>query len=197
MPNLPVSLDYPGHRSGWGEDPILVAEDMGIAERRMKRLYIPLNQARAIIMEDIQEHFTTQTDPDGVPWEEWSESYDARQTNLGDILQRTYALEYAATNPDSWLVISHSQSAGAYGSGEVALVGSNLPDYWIWHEEGISDRESPRGPNPLPRRSFAGVSDEAQEKIYATFEAYFDRALVGTLVTGQPMGRGGRFARRF
>lgn len=192
-----IGITFPDERSGWAPDPIVIAEDIGVAEARLKRFAGPLNQARFIIAEDIQSHFEQQEDYHGNPWEQWSESYDARQNNLGDILQRTYALEYAATNPENFIVISHSQSAGAYGGGEVALVGSNLPDYWIWHEEGIPDRFNQKGPNPLPARPFAGLSVEGEEAIYAVFDAHADDSLIGTLTTGQPIMRtgGGRTGR--
>jgi phage gpG-like protein len=195
----PIGLRFPSGRTGWEPDPIVVAEDINLADARLKRFRVPLNQARFVIREDIQSHFDEQSDPDGIPWQEWSESYASRgaRDNLGEILQRTYALEYAATNPENFIVISHSQSAGAFGAGEVALVGSNLPDYWIWHEEGVPDRVGPRGPNPLPKRSFMGLSDEAEAAIYAVFDAHVDRALTGTLVTGQPQVAGGRFGRKF
>jgi hypothetical protein len=194
----PIGITFPGERSGWSPDPIMIAEDIGIAERKLKRMQVPLNQARYIIAENIQEHFQKQEDYDNLPWQEWSPSYDARQQNLGDILERTYAMEYAATNPDNYLVISHSVSAGAYGGGEVAILGSSLPDYWIWHEQGLPERRTKSGaPNPLPKRSFMGLDTEGEEKIYEVFDRFVDRALVGTLVTGQPLGRGGRFATRF
>jgi hypothetical protein len=194
---LPIGITFPNERSGWSPDPIIVAEDIGLADRRLSRFQVPLNQARYVIAEDIQDHFAKQESYDGNPWEQWSESYDARQDNLGDILQRTYALEYAATNPENFRVISHSQSAGAYGGGEVALIGSSLPDYWIWHEEGVPGRSSPRGPNPLPARPFAGLSLHGEELIYEIFDRHVERSLIGTLVTGQPRGAGGMFARRF
>jgi phage gpG-like protein len=193
----PVGLTFPGERSGWSTNPIVIAEEINVAEQKLRRFRVPLNQARFVIAEDIQSHFTEQTDYNGLPWQEWSPEYETRQENLGEILQRTYALEYAASNPENYVVISHSVSAGAYGGGEVALIGSNLPDYWIWHEEGSPGRYSPRGPNPLPARPFAGLSEEAEATIYEIFDAYADGALIGTLATGQPRGRGGRFATNF
>lgn len=195
----PFTLDFPEGRTGWSPNPITIAEDIGIAERKLKRLYIPLNQARYVIAENVQAHFDAQSDYKGLPWEEWSESYDARGAgeNLGEILQKTYAMEYAATNPDSYKVISHSESAGAYGGGEVALIGSSLPDYWIWHEQGSPGRFSPRGPNPLPKRSFMGLDVEGEEAIYAILDSWVDSNLTGTLATGQPQVRGGLFGRKF
>lgn len=193
----PIGVSFPKDRSGWSPDPVVVARDIELADARLKRFRVPLNQARYVIAEDIQSHFIEQSDYHGTPWQEWSESYEARQENLGEILQRTYALEYAASNPDNYVVISHSQSGGAFGGGEVALVGSNLPDYWIWHEQGVPDRVGPKGPNPLPARPFAGLSEDAEEAIFAIFDAHVDRALTGTLVTGQPQVAGGRFGRKF
>lgn len=193
----PIGITFPKERSGWSPDPVVVANDIELADARLKRFRVPLNQARYIIVEDIQSHFDNQSDPDGLPWKEWSPGYDARQTNLGDILQRTYAMEYAATNPENLIIISHSSSGGAYGGGEVALVGSALPDYWIWHETGLPDRVGPKGPNPLPKRSFAGLDLESEKKIDAIFDSWADEALLTTLVTGQPIMRtgGGRTGR--
>ena len=195
----PVGLSFPKDRSGWSPDPVVIAEEIDIAETRLRRMQVPLNQARYVIAEDVQSHFTEQSDYFGQPWQQWSDSYEQRQENLGDILERTYALEYAASNPENYVVISHSVSAGAYGGGEVALVGSNLPDYWIWHEQGSPNRYSPRsGPNPLPARPFAGLSTDAEQAIYNIFDAFVDGALIGTLAgSGQPRGRRGRFGSKF
>lgn len=201
MPPLGSSregVSFPSGRSGWSPDPVVVADDVALAEYRIGRWQVPLNQARFIIAENIQSHFDEQTDYDHVPWKEWSPSYDARQENLGDILQQTYAMEYAATNPENFIVISHSKSAGAFGGGEVAIIGSNLPDYWIWHEEGLPTRKA-----PLPQRKFMGLDTEGEEQIFAVLDRYADGALIGTLVRGragqfgQPRGRGGRFAKNF
>ena len=206
MPN--IGLTFPRERSGWSPDPVVIARDIELADARLKRFRVPLNQARYVISADIQSHFTEQSDYHGIPWQEWSESYAARgaRDNLGEILQKTYALEYAATNPENLVIISHSQSGGAFGGGEVALVGSNLPDYWIWHEEGVPDRVGPKGPNPLPARPFAGLSTDAEEAIFAIFDSHVDGALIGTLArTGQPIlrtgggitGRSPSFGRKF
>jgi hypothetical protein len=185
-----VPLTFPRERSGWGEDnPIVEAEVINVAEAKLRRLYIPLDQARHAIAHNVGTHFEMQEDYDGMAWTPWSESYDARQNNLGEILQRTYELEYAASNPDNYRIISGSISGGAYGSGEVALIGSNLPDYWIFHEQGIPDRKT----GALPKRSFAGLDAAGIAEMDTIFEEFADGALVGTLVTGQPMGRGGQF----
>jgi hypothetical protein len=193
MPDRGYSLE----RGGWrpGDDPLLVAEAIDIAEVDLRRFRRPLELARFQIARDVEENFATQTGPDGAHWPDWSDSYRERgeRENI-QLLRKSPSyhkgdetpLYDAATDPDSYIVESHSQSAGAYGGGAVALVGAALPEYWPVHQEG--------GGNAVPARPFLGIGDDDLEGIYGIFDAHVDGALTGMVrKTGQPQGRGGRF----
>jgi len=183
MPSRPFGINIrPSGKAGWDDErnPIMAAHDISIAESELTRFAVPLDAARHIIAQNIQEHFDNQEDYDNMPWQQWSESYEARQENLGDILQRTYELEYAATDPNNFEVISGSVSAGSYGGGEVAMVGSSLPPYWIYHEEGIPSRKT----GALPKRAFAGLDTRGEEQLFAVFDRWVEGTLLRMVGSG-------------
>jgi hypothetical protein len=193
------SLTFGGWREG--DDPLLIAEDIKIAERNVGRFLLPLEEARVTIARDVKQRFDTETAPSGAKWAPWSEKYKARgvRENISILRkQKEYhrdeeqpQLYDAATAEDSFIINSHSVSAGSYGGGDIVLIGEALPDYWIYHQEGLGQKARP----------FFGVSPEAEATIYTIFDDYVDGALTGMIRRGpgrgQPMGRGGRFRSHF
>jgi hypothetical protein len=191
-------------KSGWraGDDPFLVAEEIDIADVKLRAFRVPLTQARAVIRSDVVERFETETDPEGNPWAEWSESYRPRaeRENVGILRKEsahhepagTPSLFEAVSDLSTYAIRSRGISQAAIGGGDIALVGSNLPDYWVYHQDGTSN---------MPARPFFGVSEEAEATIYTIFDDHVDRSLAGMVRrTGQPIirtERGPRFARYY
>lgn len=182
---------FPSRRgkSGWraGDDPLLVAEAIGVAESRERRFIAPLRVIRRTISDDVKESFLTETDPEGNPWDPWGESYaDRAATENISILRKQpeyhrgggKQLYDAATNLDNYLIRSKGVSSAAIGGGSIALIGSNLPDYWIYHQEGTSR---------IPARPFIGVSDAAEEIIFRILDMHVEGSLAGATRRGQPI----------
>jgi phage gpG-like protein len=186
--------------TGWlkGEDPLVAAEQVDFLDHELMTFAKPLIAARRVVADDVKRHFDSESDPDGKSWPPWSDSYARRAASRGQekMLQLTGALYSAATNPSSYEIISPGVSMAAVGGGAIALIGSALPDYWVFHDQ-------PEQPNTgkIPQRKFMGISDQATAEIDSIFEAWFDATLVGVVRrTGQPIVRtaaGPRFASYF
>lgn len=169
----------------------------------------PLALSRQIAIDDTREHFEKQESPEGEAWAPWAPSYEpiARVTNIGEILQRTMALQSAATNPGAYPVTADSLYFSTGG----------LPYYWFWNYEGTGGGQfaglaaeageraraagyrgaEARGSlgigsgRALPARPMVGISFEAMLQILEVFEAWFTGA-VNTFFT-----RGGRVVGAF
>ena len=192
----PFSLTTPRNMSGWraGDDPFLVAETIAFTNNMLRDATVPLAAARQTIIGDVEERFDTETDPEGHAWEPWADSYKyiAEQENKG-ILEKTSDLRDAAVNESSYDI--RAKMTGLRG-GEIALVGSNLPDYWVFHQiygkqEQIYTRhtgESYRA-GGMPTRPFLGVSDRAAGVIYETFDLYYSGVFLNMTEKGVPIFR--------
>jgi hypothetical protein len=112
----------------------------------------------------VRERFETETDPSGEKWAPWSEQYRPiaeAYPNIG-ILRQSGELYEAATSTEAIVVTSDT----------VFYQTPLLPHYGLAHEQGLPDRE-----NPLPQRSFLGLSDESRLVIFGVFGEWFDRAI--------------------
>jgi phage gpG-like protein len=196
----PYELDI-----GWksGDDPLLMAREIDLADIKLRALRVPLTQARRVLRDDIVERFDTETDPEGNKWEQWAESYRdrAEKENIGKL--RKEPEYHTSDGPQLYDAISDLSSysisslpgrvsSSAVGGGDIALIGANLPDYWIVHQEGQSisavthtgDSYTIR----IPARPFLGTSEEAEAMVYEIFDMHVERSLVGMVrSSGQPI----------
>jgi len=203
------SVEFPSRtESGWraGDDPLLVADAIHVASEKERRFIGPLSVARRVIRNDIVERFDTETDPEGHPWRDWSPLYkdQAERENIG-ILHKQEQYHRPASNTSdslydavskltSYEIESRGISSAAVGGGSIALVGANLPDYWIVHQEGakfnFTTHKGETRQGMIPARPFIGVSDRAEEVIYGVLDMHVDGALAGAVRrTGQPIMR--------
>jgi phage gpG-like protein len=158
----------------------------------------PLAASARILAEDTQERFDTETDPDGDPWIPLDEEYLTNKISLGypeDILHRTGDLERSATQISAYKIVGNSvffDTSGLpsygllhqIGSGDEANIGlasrhrfraATEPEYSRVEGGSHSNLGVGRG-QALPARPFIGMSEKAEEKIWAAFDLWFDEA---------------------
>lgn len=159
----------------WTPDPQVYAQRALVMADMLEDMRAPLMAASETVQMDIRERFTTETDPEGNPWEPWAESYEeyANMHNAG-ILHQTGALEEVASSSRAVVVRNDT----------VFYETSHLPHYGLAHDQGLEDRK-----NPLPQREFLGMSDEAKGAVFAEFSEWFE-GITKLWVT--PSGRIGR-----
>jgi hypothetical protein len=187
----------------WEPDPDVVAMELIRTADSLEDRSQPLLFSRAIAIEEHLDHFQDQAGPDGEAWAPWAASYYpvAVVQNIGDILERTLALEYAMVAPGAYPITNDS----------VFFSTAGLPTYWNWMQEGTGtfgnwgkvDTQTaeikargkqlymPKGTNwnigrgqAIPARPFVGMSIEAQMKILEVFELWFDETVSGTFIRG-------------
>lgn len=175
---------------------------------------VPLALSQAILQQDIAENFRGEHDPEGQPWQEWSQTivsqpggretrevYRGYADNLppghsGRILDWRGILRDAATSDSAFHVVA----GRTVNDDSLFYDTSGLPPYWEWHQEGESDRQ-PGG--DLPQRRFLGMSGEAEIQILEVFDAWFQGIVaLGVSSKGKVFqrhakrGAGGRFIKR-
>ena len=109
-------------------DPLIVAKRMFWIDDQLKDLVEPMTIAAELTRSDVQENFDTQTDPDGVPWDEWAESYVpyALAFGSGQILNLTGELKSAATSIEAFVPTNDGLFINTGG----------FPEYWAWNNFG-------------------------------------------------------------
>jgi phage gpG-like protein len=190
----------------------------------LENIEAPLALSKGVLQRDIQMRFNTKIDPDGNPWEPWSDSYAKYRERYypeGGILVRTGDLESAATSEEAYEI----------GPEGIFYSTQGLPEYWLWNQEGrvrggtsatagmtqaekehmasalgtsVSELEGAQsGSNTLPARPFIGASFEAEIQIAEIFDKWFAGATsLATSSKGKLFGRhsyrgpGGQFAPR-
>jgi phage gpG-like protein len=191
----------------WAEpDPDEVAHRLITLANALEDFTQPMIIAGELTRADIQNHFDTQSDPSGRPWDAWADSYEpwALAHGSGQILNLTGALEGAATSPGAFIPTQH----------DLFIDTSSFPEYWAWNNFGAYDRATASTgvdefgviggqANVLPERPFIGLSDAAKAKIDAVFFAWFEGEIaLGISGTGKAFARyakrgpGGRFVAR-
>lgn len=117
--------------------------------------------ARAVVVDDVREHFEREESPEGEKWDDWALSYAARaqSENVG-ILRKTEELVDAVTDPSAYPIIGN----------DLWINTGDFPPYWAAQNYGYAD-------NNLPQREFLGTSVEARFKIIDTFDAWFSRTI--------------------
>lgn len=199
----------------WEPDPIEISDRVLNVMDALEERHAPLLAAGQFVSGDIRENFRGQHDPGGDEWQEWSggrrfegqidpesgkEIFDmgyaayAKRVNLGKILEQTLALRESTVNPARIRITNN----------DVFYDTGGLPHGWLWHQEGLPDRRTAAGAeNPLPKRSFLGLSDSAAIDIMVVFDDWFTGAItLFTTKTGRIgrrhslRGAGGRFVER-
>jgi phage gpG-like protein len=161
---------------------------------------VPMQAAKRIAQEDMQQHFDTDTDPEGNPWTPLDPDYQRKKIQMGgdpnNILTLSSRLERGATSSAAWIA---TEEALFFNT-------ASLPDYWDVHQSGSDEaglagyagsvRERIRGGNRLeddptgshdslglgrgkstPARPFIGLSIEAQAQIVELFDLWFDEGV--------------------
>lgn len=186
----------------------------------------PMLAATRIAQTDMQQHFETDTDPEGNPWTALDPEYQVKKARMGgdpnNILTLTGALERAATSGAAWL---HTGDSLFFST-------APLPPYWDVHQSGSDEdnfagfaqdaRErhaaekksgvkltADSGGSPhdslgigrgkaTPARPFIGLSAEAAAQIVELFDLWFDEGITLYVTkTGFVQQRiGGRFGPR-
>jgi phage gpG-like protein len=203
----------------WEPDVSVIENELLEIEGYLENIAGPLLLSKGVLQNDIRMRFETKVDPDGTPWEPWSENYEKYRERYypeGGILVRTGELESAATSEAAYIV----SDAGIFYNT------AGLPEYWLWNQEGRErgkgvsqediefakraraagmqvDESQLGGSNTLPARPFVGVSFEAELEVIEIFDQWFDGAIqLGTSNKGKVFGRysyrgaGGRFTKR-
>jgi hypothetical protein len=152
----------------WRPDPQVYANKfLTVAEGLDHTRAIPLAAAGGEMADSIRERFDTKTDPEGHDWAPWAESYINSSAlpevdNIDGILVRTSALREAASNTSAMVVTNDT----------LFYQTEFLPSYGLAHESGLDDRQT-----SLPQRSFLGMDDESQLRVYGYFMEWFDRTI--------------------
>lgn len=155
----------------WDPDPIVWGEAILEVDEALSHVEIPLAFSAELVSEDIKRRFDTESAPSGAPWKEWSDNYvDYAEAfpNTG-ILRQTDETYDAATDPEAMIV-----------NGNTLFFDENaLPDQGFYNQDGAPNRRTKSGAaNPLEARPFLGLSDEATGYIFATFEEWFEQAIM-------------------
>lgn len=147
--------------------------------------FIPLEAAGETMRLDIRQHFETETDPEGNKWKGLSWKYisgtfpknsEGRPLNprqqfgttlkdTGELMRRASASEAIVVTNDT--VFYRTQS---------------LPQYGLAHESGVPGRTTSAFgtgtyENPLPKRSFLGMSAQSEAAVYGYFADWFDGSI--------------------
>lgn len=166
----------------------------------------PLEAAKKIAINDMEQRFIKQEDPFGVKWKDLTEATEIEKfKDVGfvlPILTRTSALRDAATDEAAWFVRGDS----------VMFDTSGLPKYWKYHQQkggrgAIKRLVRPKNSrmdvietldtqpyidktHNMPQRAFIGLSEIAEEEIEAVIDAWVNAGMESALVTYKASGGG-------
>lgn len=198
----------------WVPNPIIVAEKFETAAARLEHVEEPLALSREVAIADVENHFATESAPDGSPWQPWAPSY-AERTQASSILTLTGAMRADATGRGSWpidgtdLIFAGSdpkwtwhQYGASRQAGGSSLTSEEIAHYTRLHaagafKEGVPLEAVIGGANELPARPFIGLSEDAKIQIIDIFDAWVAGTIsVGIHASGRAQARStatGRF----
>jgi len=184
----------------WVPDPSVVAAKLLELAGYLENFIPPLEAAKGIAQQDMQQHFDTETSPDG---EAWAPLADSTIERWGEhpILQLTGAMHDAAVSDGAYLIDGR----------DLFIDTSGFPPYWHYHETGAAGKGmrtileelsakgfeiDPLAGGGMPARPFVGISFDAQMMIIEAFDAWFEGGVSGFYV--RPSGKvqtmvGGKF----
>lgn len=133
-------------------------------------------QAEFIGIRDMHHKFDTQKDPSGSPW---TPLEPPQRPYPHDILQLTYAMRNAATDPGTW----EATPEGLF------FDESLLPPYYVHHDPG-GDR--------TPPREFIDLTEDARASLEALFVSWVEGGMIigsrgFVRETRSPLGQFARF----
>lgn len=154
----------------WEPDPLVLGDAILEVAGALENRIAPMEFARQATQDSVRKRFETETDTDGMPWDRWSDKYTSvaeAYPNIGILRQSTELFDSVVAD-DAYLVTNDA----------LFFDGGNMPDRGIWHQEGRADRRTKGGAaNPLPKRAFLGLTDEAEAMIFAGFIDWFEGAI--------------------
>lgn len=196
----------------WDPQPEVIAQEIFEIAGYLENTLGPIELSKEIVRQDVRARFESKTTPYGEQWAPWARNYPDSES----ILIKTGALRDAASGD----AVGNTEDTVFFNFGE-------LPFYGVFHEYGAvrsgGDAESRAsdieflkrakalgmsvssdftggGGNRLPARPFAGASFEAEAKIVAVFDMWFQGAIgLGRTKSGKVFprhtlrGPGGRF----
>jgi len=142
-------------------DPPVIEYQLVQLERYLENTQVLMEGAKQRAQVDMAERFETETDPDGHPWQELAQPAPEQ---VG-ILRLSTEMYQRAISEDAWI----ATPVGVF------FDTSRLPDYWPYHEQPEG-----AGGQRIPRRSFVGLSSDAEQKIVNRADEW----LAGGLVLG-------------
>ena len=169
-------------------DPNEIANKIMALAGYLENVAVPLEASKGIAKADMQNHFDTETGPNGEAWAPLSEE-TIKRWGEHSILQLTGAMRGAATSDAAYLV----------DGSDLFFSTEGLPSYWIFHETGRSlhhirafAEENPHleidiHTGGMPPRPFVGLSFEAELQIIELFDAWFEGGVAGFYT--RPSGR--------
>jgi phage gpG-like protein len=159
----------------WAPNPAQLGASMEAVATALGTRLVPMKAASEAMQADIQERFTTETDPSGAAWKplswnyilsRWAKSHPPPYTTrrpTGTTLKDRGRLMAAATSSRAQIVTNNA----------VFYKTSGLPSYGLAHEFGLEERE-----HPLPQRSFLGMSDASAASVLGLFAEWFEGAIM-------------------
>jgi hypothetical protein len=191
-------------------DPEILARKIMALSGYLENFIPPLEASREIAIADMQNHFDTESGPEGA-WAPLS-AETIKRWGEHPILNLTGAMEAAATSPSAYPIDGNDLFFSTAG----------LPFYAMYHESGrkgefhhaIAQMAKAGGfklaagyeytGGGMPPRPFIGISEAAQLQIIEIFDAWFEGGVAGFYAGGggsvQPIlrtSKGTRFGPKF
>lgn len=186
----------------WNPRPEIVANEIFEISEYLENTAGPIALSRQIVQDDIRERFETKTSPYGATWAPWARDYPDSQSILIQSGELRDAASGEAVDMTEDTVFFNFGALPFYGAfHEFGANRSSLDAETIKFLEQFSDGQGVvSGTNTLPARPFAGASFEAEEKIVAIFNRWFEGSIaLGRTSTGRVFprhnvrGPGGKF----
>lgn len=174
----------------WFPEPEVVAARIMELSGYLENFIPPLEASKGVAKADMQNHFDTETSPEGEPWAALNKEYVQKRRGgaAHPILQLSGAMHDAAVSDSAYMIDGNDLFINTGG----------FPDYWVYHEFGREEMagwdvwvkqvsatlgvDIQSGGGEMPARPFVGVSFEAQLQILEIFDAWFDGAVSGFYV---------------
>jgi hypothetical protein len=187
---MPFGSKFRGRGAGFQyefvPDPSVFEKAYHQVGNNLEATFIPMQMAQQMVQKDIIQRFVTETDPAGHPWQQWSgSSIDFEDDSFGRAYETGYAA-YALGYPNVGILrqdeeLFHDaarEDRFRVTNDSVWYAAGNLPSAGMAHQKGAPHRRTSSGsPNPLPQRSFIGLSLSASTMILRMFGEWFDGSI--------------------
>jgi phage gpG-like protein len=167
----------------WGRQrsPRVVANKIDKLDAGIRDMLFPMVATRQILMDDINDRFEREVDPDGIPWKKHNDEY-TRYLEIkgypGTILRKDHALIDWLNEPTTFPIRGN----------DLFVDTENAPPYWRIHDRG---GVAGRGVT-MPKRSYLGMSEAAAFNTIDVFDEWIGGLLQIVIgpATGVAMERG-------